>query len=259
MPIDPAALAASVSRIERATPDRDSARPVGVDPIDFVRLVVDAADRLFALSGAGLMLLDDEDALRYVAASDDAIRVLESAQERLGEGPCLDSLVLGAVVHSTDVTVDVRYRSVGSVVAPLGVRAVLGVPVDVVGVTVGTLNVYRDRPHEWADDEIDALCAYAAVMGTAFAALVAARRGDSLTAQLRHALDSRVTVERAIGFLMAMRRTDAVGAFDVLRRHARSSRRTVGDVAAAVLAGGVTGPREPAPPGRPPVVPEAGG
>jgi GAF domain-containing protein len=232
VPIDPAALAASVSRLEQAGPDGGSE-----DPAALVDLVIEAADTLFALSGVGLMFVDEDEALRYVAASDDVIRALESAQEQLGEGPCLDSLVLRAVVRTRDITADDKYRAVGAIVGPLGVRAVLGVPVEVAGVPVGSLNVYRDRPHDWPDDEVDALHAYARVLGSAFTALIRARRGDILTAQLRHALDQRVTVERAIGFLMATRRVDPVGAFDILRRAARSGRRTVGDVAQGVLAG----------------------
>lgn len=78
---------------------------------------------MFALSGVGLMFVDSDNALRYVAASDDAIRALESAQEQLGEGPCLDSIVLDAVVRTPDLTTDPRYRSVGALVGPLGVRA----------------------------------------------------------------------------------------------------------------------------------------
>lgn len=238
MAIDPAALAASIARLERATAITGDGSPTGVpDPAGFVDTVVASADALFALSGVGLMFLDEDDALRYIAASDDAIRALESAQEQLGEGPCLDSLVLREVVHTRDLTTDGRYRSVGTIVGPLGVRAVLGVPVEVAGIAVGTLNVYQDRPHDWPEDEIHALRAFARVLGSAFGALVWARRSDALTRQLQHALDKRVVVERAIGFLMAQRDIDAVGAFDVLRRAARSSRRTVGEIAAGVLGG----------------------
>ncbi|MCX6464986.1 MAG: GAF and ANTAR domain-containing protein [Pseudonocardiales bacterium] len=233
MPIDQAALAASIARLERAAGGAED--DPGADGL--VDLVITAADAVFGLSGVGLMFVDEDEALRYVAASGETIRALETAQEQLGEGPCLDCLVLQRVVRSADITVDDRYRAVGALTGPLGVRAVLGVPVEVSGVPVGSLNVYRDRAHEWPDDEVDALLAFARVLGSAFTSLIRARRGDVLTAQLRHALDHRVTVERAIGFLMGTRSLDPVTAFDVLRRAARRSRRTVGDVAAGVLSG----------------------
>jgi GAF domain-containing protein len=252
VPIERTALAASIAHLDRvfrvhravgvdgaahAADGIEREAPAGMDPASFVDLVVDTADRVFALSGVGLMFVDAEDALRYVAASDETIRALESAQEELGEGPCLDSLVLRTVVRTRDLTVDERYRSVGAVVGPLGVRAVLGVPVDVAGATVGTLNVYRDRPHEWDDTEVDAVHAFAKVLGSAFTAMIWARRGDTLTGQLEHALQSRIVVERAIGYLMGVRRMDAVTAFDTVRRAARRSRRTVVEVAQGILGG----------------------
>ena len=47
-----------------------------------------------------------------------------------------------------------------------------------------------------------------------------------------------MTIERAVGFLMAARKLDAVTAFDVLRKQARDSRRRVADVAAEILESG---------------------
>ena len=55
--------------------------------------------------------------------------------------------------------------------------------------------------------------------------------------QLQYALDYRVVIERAVGYLMGAHRLDAVTAFDLLRRRARDSRRRVADVAAEVLDG----------------------
>ena len=59
--------------------------------------------------------------------------------------------------------------------------------------------------------------------------------------QLQYALDYRVVIERAVGYLMGTHRLDAVTAFDVLRKQARDSRRRVADVATEIL-GGTTGP-----------------
>jgi len=50
-----------------------------------------------------------------------------------------------------------------------------------------------------------------------------------------------VVIERAVGYLMATYRLDAVTAFDVLRKRARDSRGRVADVATEIL-DGTTGP-----------------
>ena len=59
--------------------------------------------------------------------------------------------------------------------------------------------------------------------------------------QLQYALDYRVVIERAVGYLMGAHGLTAATAFNMLRRQARDTRRRVADVAAEVL-GGSTGP-----------------
>jgi response regulator NasT len=56
-------------------------------------------------------------------------------------------------------------------------------------------------------------------------------------AQLESALERRALIERAKGILMERHRCDERGAFELLREHARSTNRTVLDVAQAVLDG----------------------
>jgi hypothetical protein len=115
---------------------------------------------------------------------------------------------------------------------------VLGVPVRLGGVTVGSLDVYRDHPHTWDASERSALVRYSAVLETILRTLLAAHRSDELARQLQYALDYRVVIERAVGYLMAARHTDAVTAFDLLRRAARNRRRKVADLAQELLDGG---------------------
>ena len=56
-------------------------------------------------------------------------------------------------------------------------------------------------------------------------------------AQLESALDRRAVIERAKGILMERHGLDERRAFELLREHARSSSRTVLDIAQAVLDG----------------------
>jgi AmiR/NasT family two-component response regulator len=111
----------------------------------------------------------------------------------------------------------------------------MGVPVQLGGVTVGSLDVYLDRPHRWDDSERAALSRYSEVLETTLGAALTARHASELADQLQYALDHRVVIERAIGYLMADRRVDAVTAFDQLRRVARSGRRKVAEVAQHLL------------------------
>jgi GAF domain-containing protein len=197
--------------------------------------VVRAVHVLFGLSGAGFLVIDEQSALRSVVASDHAGQVLEETQRDTGEGPCVDTFVNDTIVSCTDLGNDPRYRLVGPVLAELGIHAVLGVPIRLGGAAIGSLNVYVDQPHEWPQEEVSALDAYGQLLGGLLGTALAAHRSGQLADQLQYALDYRVVIERAVGYLMARQNVDAVDAFNLLRRAARDRQRRVADLASDVL------------------------
>ena len=116
-----------------------------------------------------------------------------------------------------------------------GVVAVLGVPVRLGGVPVGSMDTFVDRPHDWDAAEAAALERYADLVESTLAAALAAHRAGELAGQLQYALDYRIVIERAVGYLMARRGVDAEQAFNELRAAARSQRRKVADAAQYLL------------------------
>jgi hypothetical protein len=147
----------------------------------------------------------------------------------------VDTYVHGHPVHTDDLAVETRWPQSRRTILDHGVHAVLGVPVNLRGTTVGSLDVYRDRPHAWDDSERDALIRYSVVIEATLRTVLAAHGATELAGQLQYALDNRVLIERAVGFMMARTDVDAVTAFNVLRRSARSRRSKVADVAREVL------------------------
>jgi GAF domain-containing protein len=230
--IDEEALRSSLQRLRQAAFDADV---VGV-----MKRTVDAVHGVFGYGGAGIMFITESGTLSYVASSDDPGRELEEAQASAGQGPCYESYVYAREVVSSDVHADSRWPDLHSRLSDR-VRAVAGTPIMLGGAPVGTLNVYRDEPVEWDRSDIDALTAYSGLVAEVLATALAAHEHGILASQLQYALDYRVVIERAVGYLMGAHRLDAVTAFDVLRRQARDSRRRVADVATEVL-GGATGP-----------------
>lgn len=228
MAIDPDQLHSSLDRL-RADPELSN------DLAGAMVRVADATRVLFGSDGAGVMLIDDERALSYVHSNEEGARRLEAAQRELGHGPCVDCLVLDHTVESCDVMDDPRWPGLAVLLEGSGVRAVLGVPVRLAGGAVGSLNVHRRQPSSWEPEEVAAIAAYARVIEDLIgAALIAQQRGE-LADQLQHALDNRVVIERAIGFLMAQEHLNAVDAFDRLRRQARSERRKVIELASDLV------------------------
>jgi GAF domain-containing protein len=230
--IDEEALRSSLQRLREAAFDADV---VGV-----MKRTVDAVHGVFGYGGAGIMFITESGYLSYVAASDEAGRQLEEAQASAGQGPCYESYVYAREVVSIDVHADSRWPDLRTQLS-FQVRAVAGTPILLGGSPVGTLNVYRDEPVEWDKSDVNALTAYSSLIAEVLATALAAQERGLVADQLQYALDYRVVIERAVGYLMGTHRLDAVTAFDVLRKRARDSRRPVADVATEML-GGATGP-----------------
>jgi GAF domain-containing protein len=229
--IDEEALRSSLQRI------RDAA--ASADVADVMRRTVNSVHDVFGYNGAGVMFITETGYLAYVASSDEAGRQLEQAQAEVGQGPCYESYVYAHEVVSRDLHADDRWPALRARL-PAHLRAVAGIPILLGGSPVGTLNVYRDEPVDWDSADINALTAYGALIAEIVAAAIAAQEQSTVASQLQYALEYRVVIERAVGYLMGAHQLDAVTAFDVLRRRARDSRRRIADVAGQML-GGATG------------------
>lgn len=226
--IDAAALASSLRRFSEQRRSEGSLRAS-------IKVVIDACVDLFDVDGSGLMIADDQSVLRYAVATDGPGRLLEDLQLATGEGPCVDTFVHDDTTVVDDLASDTRYPRIAAALAPQGVGAVLGVPVRLSGLPVGSLDVYRSAAHEWDDSETAALTRYSDVLEATIAAAVAADQAGELAEQLNYALDYRVPIERGVGYLMARNGVDHAAAFSRLRQAARSARRRIGDVAEELL------------------------
>jgi GAF domain-containing protein len=231
MAIDPDALATSLRRLA-------TLGEPGTGVVEALQQVTEACTDLFGVTGSGIMLADEQNVPRYVAASDGPGRMLEVVESDTGQGPCTEAFVNNTVVASADVTTEGRWPDLASALRPHPVRAVLGLPVRLGGVTVGTLDLFYDRPHLWQDDECQALARYRDVVESTLAAAVAAHNAGELASQLQYALDYRVIIERGVGYLMARDQVDSMTAFNRLRRAARDTQSKIGDVAQRLVSTG---------------------
>ncbi|MEN3358023.1 MAG: hypothetical protein V7637_2005 [Mycobacteriales bacterium] len=230
MYIDRGALEESLRRL-------DQLGAAQLDSAQLLNEVIAAAQQILPVTGIGVMVVNTEHALRHVAASDESAQVLEDAQEQTGEGPCVAAFVLDHPVWTTDLRGDDRWPRLRERIGRGRVRAVLGIPMHMGGLPIGTIDAYQDHPSDWGSDAITTLTRFGTVIENLLAASVGLHRGDTLAAQLQYALDYRTAIERAIGYLMASENIDGVAAFNRLRTAARSSRRRIGQVAEETLQG----------------------
>ncbi len=208
-------------------------RQRGLEPA--MQQVVDAAKTLFKADGAGLMLIGEGEALRWVTATDPRAQVMEAAQERLGEGPCVEAFERGTLQLIADTGAEERWPDLTRVLRHDGVHAVLSVPVQVAQGTVGSLNFYLAEPHEWDHSERNAAEVYGRLAGALLGSALTAELQSRLIEQLQWALEHRILIEQAKGVLMAQRRVDAEQAFEILREASQRYNRKLREIALGIV------------------------
>lgn len=189
------------------------------------------------VAGAGVMVEDDDGDLRFMSTSDETLRTLEQLQVELGEGPCLMAFRKGEPVIAGDLREDDRFKRFGPLAVAAGMRAVYSFPMIQTGTPIGAMNFYRSAPGPLTDEQATVGRMFADV---AAAFIVHAREDDHralLNRQLQTALDSRVLIEQAKGYVMARLDVGSGDAFEALRRHARNNSLKLHDVARAILDG----------------------
>jgi GAF domain-containing protein len=104
--------------------------------------------------GAGVML-EGPEGLRFASASDEQTAKLEVIQDRIGEGVCRDAFVANEVRMVEDLQSTQRWGEYRDRALALGFRAVLGVPMNAAGQTIGVLNVYRRHAGVWDGGDVE--------------------------------------------------------------------------------------------------------
>ncbi len=199
---------------------------------ELVEHVVDVA----AADGAGIMLPGADGQLRFASASARRIEAVEQEQALIEQGACYTAFVAGEVLAIEDLHTEERWPRYRELCDQLGLRSVLGVPIQTSeGRSIGVINVYRNEPSTWTSHDIEVTLTLGA-MGIAYVLGAGKHReATELADQLQHALDSRVIIEQAKGYVMASTGKDERAALEQLRHAARSNGRKLRDVAEEVV------------------------
>lgn len=174
MAVDQRALASTLQTLLQTmdlTPGMD--RRTVVEHLD---RVLEAAKHVLRVDGVGLLLLDEHDQLCLVGASDAASTALERGQQQLNAGPAIDCVRSAATVMVSDLADHSDYAGLWHWLSgrsglpphlggPSAARAVVSAPVRVRGSVTGTLNVLGLQPQPWSADQVQAIEAYANIIG----------------------------------------------------------------------------------------------
>jgi GAF domain-containing protein len=197
--------------------------------------VVEAADALFGVDGTTLMLVDRDQVLRNLAASDLRAALLEELQAEHGEGPCVDAFDDKQPVSADDLAREARWPAFAPDAARRHLLAVLASPIPYSEQAVGVVAVFAAEPHPWTEAEREAIVAFTDLVALLILNAMEATERGRLAAELQVALDSRVVIEQAKGVLVGRHGLTTRQAFERLRRQARDQRRPLPEVARAVV------------------------
>ncbi len=212
------------------------------DVVELLTLLADRCVDVLGVGAAGLMVVAADGALRVMASSSEAMRVLELFELQSQDGPCLDAFNSGHPVQSADLAaMDGRWPLFAPEAVAAGFRSVQALPMRLRGSVIGALNLFRVDAAE--TDRLMAQ-AFADVATIAILQHRAAVEGQNVNDQLQIALSSRVIIEQAKGMVAERQNVNMETAFAALRTYARNHNLRLADVASDVTTGVLTTPLE---------------
>jgi GAF domain-containing protein len=207
------------------------------DLIDFLHVLTERCVQLLGVAAAGLLLADQRDNLRVVAASSERTRLLELFALETDQGPGVDCFRSGRPVSVPDLPATGRWPRFAAAAAEVGFRAVHALPMRLRAEVIGALSLFNGNAGGLDPGRLRIGQALADVSTIGLLQQRAIRRREVLAEQLQTALNSRVAIEQAKGVLAERLRLDMGEAFAVLRQHARLRNRRLSEVAQAVVNG----------------------
>lgn len=192
------------------------------------------------VSGVGLALMTDEGPAGTVAASDDGAMRLEELQFTLGEGPCMEASRTGHPVLAPDIagTPSRRWPQFSAGADAAGLRAVFALPLQVGGIRLGVLDLYRDTAGELSPAELTDALTFADAATQLLLDLQAQDTAQRIPPPHSVAvLDDRAEVHQATGVVSVRVGGSLAQALALLRARAYAEDRPIGDLARDVLDG----------------------
>jgi GAF domain/ANTAR domain len=203
-----------------------------------VRLVNACVDVL-DVTGAGIMLMAQDEHRGTLGASNSVIRTIEELQFTLGEGPCVDTCRTGRPVLEPNLARPgtTRWPEFSIRAVEAGVKAIFGFPLLVGALVIGALDVYSDHPGALRPEQVADAVTLAEVVTLAVLELQADAEPDSLAAELGLGIAFRTAVHQAAGMLSVQLDVTIDEALSRLRAQAYLTSTPLVEIAEAVVDG----------------------
>lgn len=208
------------------------------DIVDLLQTLVDECADIFDASAAGILLVAPDGGLEVVVSTNESSDFLGIVQAKSGDGPCVEAITTGRAVSIDDLeAVDAQWSYFADQALRSGYRSIHAIPMRLRDATIGSLNLFRATTGHLGEADIVAAQALADVATISILQERALRESDLARQQLQRALDSRIVIEQAKGVLAQRHGIDMGSAFDLIRRHARSTHLRLGQAAEDIVSG----------------------
>src|SRR5690242_12196634 len=203
---------------------------------DSAGILVGLCVRAVPVSGVGLALMTEQGPAGTVAASDGGARQLEELQFTFGEGPCVDASTTGRPVLVPDLAEpeSLRWPEFGPAARAAGLRAVFALPLQVGGIRLGVLDLYRETAGMLPAGPLAEALSFA---DAATLLLLHLQAGDGGPGHRLAVLDDRAEVHQATGVVSVRAGVSLGQALLLLRARAYTGGRPIEDLARDVLDG----------------------
>ncbi len=193
-------------------------------------LITRKTARVMDVDSCSIYLLADQNDLVLKATTGLAADAVGHARLKLGEGLTGHAAKTGKPIAASHASRDPRFKFLPETKETM-FQSLLAVPLIARGKVIGALNVQTRQGREYSDDETELLAIIADVAaGELEKAMLYEEIGG-----LKEAIETRKLVERAKGILMKRNRVDEQDAFARIQHQARASRKSMREVAEAII------------------------
>lgn len=170
-----------------------------------------------------------------VASSSERAQQVDEVQYGFDDGPCLRAAREGVTVHIPDFLTDTRFPQYRDAIAAHGLRSALGIPIRLDEGASAGLDFYSTEANVFDDNGIAVAEGIAREASKSLRLAVRIAKLSDTASNLKAAMQSRTTIDLAVGAIMAQNRCNQEEAVSILRRASSARNVKVRDLAASIL------------------------
>lgn len=164
------------------------------------------------------IVLDRPKRNMVVASGSAEAQQMEETQTSFGDGPCLAAQRTDTVIRIPDVRYEKRWTPYMDEVRSHGPMSVLGVPLKINTSATAAMNFYSYQVGDFAGEALDIALEYADIASTTVAIALRIAEQSENAEDRRRAMESRTTIDVAVGIIMGQNRCSQDEAVKILKK-----------------------------------------